>query len=104
MLPERRPSKPRLPAKPRNSAAAERKGDGLHSPPGLEREHRNELVTVPKAKRSVIAVCYGRSEDTLTKRQKQIVKDAYKRGVVLRLPLANFSYTGTNRPDKRSVH
>ncbi len=60
--------------------------------------------TVPKAKRSVIAVCHGRSEDTFTKQQKQIVKDAYRRGVVLRVLLANFSYTGTNRPDKRSVH
>lgn len=49
------------------------------------------------------AVCHGRSEDTFTKRQKQIVKDAYRRAVILRLPLANFSYTGMSRPDKRYV-
>ena len=50
------------------------------------------------------AVCHGRrSEDTFTKRHKQIVKDAYRRAVILRLPLANFSYTGTSRPDKRYV-
>jgi hypothetical protein len=57
-------------------------------------------ITVPRGKRYAIAVCNGRIRAMLTRQHPHSAKAVPRRSSALLLPLAGYSYTGTNRPDK----
>ena len=46
------------------------------------------------------AACSGRAKGMLSNRGKRIAEDAHGRSNALRLLLVDFSYLGTNRPDR----
>jgi hypothetical protein len=57
-------------------------------------------ITARKGNSYAIAACNGRAKGMLTRQRKQIAEDAHGRSNALLLLLVDFSYTGTNQPDK----
>jgi hypothetical protein len=57
-------------------------------------------ITARKGNSYAIAACSGRAKGMLTSRRKQIAEDAHGRSNALLLLLVDFSYMGTNRPDR----